>query len=576
MRMNTPVTSQEYLLHEDQYLISRTDTKGNIIYANPAFVEASGFSRDELMGAPHNIVRHPDMPEEAFADLWRTIQAGHSWTGVVKNRRKDGGYYWVLANVTPIEENGRVVCYASVRVRPDRAQVQAAEAAYRRFKEGDAHALRIRDGQVRHAGWRGALSHLKIWRVTGVRARLLLWAMVSSALLMTAGGAALYGMWDRLQPQDVALGGGLLFAGVAIIFASGWGFARSISGLLSTATDFTRQIAAGNLSTPLTVGVIRDEVSALAFSLEVMRKSLVSITRDVGSGVDTALSSASRIAEGNADLSTHTEHQAASLEEAAASMQELASTVKRNADNAGRAHELTRQAASVAGTGGAVVEDAVTTMRGIADSSARIADIVSIIDGIAFQTNILALNASVEAARAGESGRGFAVVAAEVRSLAQRSAQSAREIKELISASHERVTQGVEHIERAGSTMSDIVTSIGSVTDIMGEIADTTVAQRQGIESVSRVIADTDNAAQQNAARVEQARQAVDELRLHSEHLRHAIEVFRVGAEGAPRLQAHSGSHTRRVPMHASRLPGEPSRRERAKTTRQPAALPMH
>lgn len=144
MRNNQPVYDKEYTLHDEQYLISRTDARGRIIYANPAFVEVSGFAREELVGAAHNIVRHPDMPEAAFEDLWRTIQRGESWTGVVKNRRKDGGYYWVLANVTPIIERGETVCYASVRVKPTRAQIEAADAAYRSLRDGSARIKRIR------------------------------------------------------------------------------------------------------------------------------------------------------------------------------------------------------------------------------------------------------------------------------------------------------------------------------------------------------------------------------------------------------------------------------------------------
>ena len=202
-----------------------------------------------------------------------------------------------------------------------------------------------------------------------------------------------------MDTRELAAAGALLAAGVALIFASGWGFARSITGLLVTATDFTRQIAAGNLSTPLPPASLRDEIGALKFSLEVMRKSLVSITRDVHQGIESALHSAAEIADGNADLSAHTQRQAASLEEAAASMAQLASTVKQNASSAFEADQKAGQATDVARRGGEVVGDAVQAMQGIVQSTSRISEIVGIIDGIAFQTNILALNAAVEAAR---------------------------------------------------------------------------------------------------------------------------------------------------------------------------------
>ncbi|MDH2051825.1 methyl-accepting chemotaxis protein [Achromobacter marplatensis] len=528
MRNNQPVYDKEYTLHDEQYLISRTDARGRIIYANPAFVEVSGFSREELLGAAHNIVRHPDMPEAAFEDLWRTIQRGASWTGVVKNRRKDGGYYWVLANVTPIIERGETVCYASVRVKPTQAQIDAADKLYRRLRDGTARGVRLVRGQARPTGIAGILARGKLWRLTGVRSRMLAWAMLASTLFLVAAGVALYGMFDRMQPEELAIAAAVLAAGVILIFASGWGFARSISGLLATATDFTRQIAAGNLSTPLPSASLRDEIGALKFSLEVMRKSLVSITRDVHDGIESALHSASEIADGNEDLSAHTQRQAASLEEAAASMEQLAATVKQNASNAHGADRMASQASDVAKRGGQVVNEAVAAMHGIVESSSRITEVVGIIDGIAFQTNILALNAAVEAARAGESGKGFAVVATEVRSLAQKSATAAREIKALIEASNERVNDGVRHVERAGAAMLDIVDSVQQVTQIMNEIAATSTEQHTGIDNVSRTISETDTAAQRNAVRVEQAALAVDNLRTRGAQLRHAIEVFRV------------------------------------------------
>ncbi len=536
MRNNQPVYDKEYTLRDEQYLISRTDSRGRIIYANPAFVEVSGFSRDELVGAAHNIVRHPDMPEAAFEDLWNTIQRGQSWTGVVKNRRKDGGFYWVLANVTPIRERGETVCYASVRVKATPAQIEAAEAAYAKLRDGTARGIRLCGGQVKPTGVRGVLARLKIWRLTGVRSRMLAWAVLASSLFLGAAGLALYDMHERMSAEALAGAAALVAGGVLLIFASGWGFARSITGLLVTATDFTRQIAAGNLSTPLPVGAAQDEIGALKFSLEVMRKSLVSITRDVHAGIESALKSAAEIADGNADLSAHTERQAASLEEAASSMEQLAATVKQNADNAHGADSMAGQASAVARHGGLVVDEAGQAMQGIVQSSARISEVVGIIDGIAFQTNILALNAAVEAARAGDAGKSFAVVASEVRSLAQKSATAAREIKALIEASNARVGEGARHVERAGASMRDIVESVHQVTRIMNQIAATSSDQHAGIDNVRRTIAETDTAAQRNAARVEQASQAVESLRMRSAQLRHAIEVFRVvGGPAAPR-----------------------------------------
>ncbi|KRB17277.1 PAS domain-containing methyl-accepting chemotaxis protein [Achromobacter sp. Root170] len=556
MRNNQPVNDTEYVLRDEQYLISRTDSRGRIIYANPAFVHASGFSREELVGAPHNIVRHPDMPSAAFEDLWGTIQRGESWTGMVKNRRKDGGFYWVLANVTPIVERGTTVCYASVRVKPTRQQIETAEAVYATLRLGTARGIRLCGGQVKPAGVRGVLARLKLWRLTGVRSRLLAWAVLSASLFIGAAGAAIYGMHDRLSSSALAAAVALTAGGVALIFASGWGFARAIAGLLGAATDFTRQIAAGNLSTPLPGALTGDEIGELKFSLEVMRKSLVSITRDVHGGIENALQSAADIAQGNADLSAHTGRQAASLEQAAASMAQLAVTVKQNAANAQDADAMANQASDLARRGGNVVDEAAHAMQGIVQSSSRIAEVVGIIDGIAFQTNILALNAAVEAARAGEAGKGFAVVASEVRGLAQKSATAAREIKALIESSDARVGEGVRNVERAGASMRDIVESVQKVTRIINEIAATSTDQHAGIDTVSRTISETDSAAQGNAARVEQAAKAVANLRTDGARLRHAIEVFRVASAPAP----------------AAALPGNPERLRRPRTLPCPGA----
>jgi aerotaxis receptor len=548
MRNNQPVNDTEYVLRDEQYLISRTDSRGRIIFALPAVVHASGFSRDELVGAPHNIVRHPDMPPAAFEDLWSTIQRGESWTGMVKNRRKDGGFYWVLANVTPIVERGTTVCYASVRVKPTRQQIETAEAVYASLRLGTARGIRLCGGQVKPAGVRGVLARLKLWRLTGVRSRLLAWAVLSASLFIGAAGAAIYGMHDRLSISALAAAVALTAGGVALIFASGWGFARSIAGLLGAATDFTRQIAAGNLSTPLPGALTGDEIGELKFSLEVMRKSLVSITRDVHGGIENALQSAADIAQGNADLSAHTGRQAASLEQAAASMEQLAVTVKQNAANAQDADAMANQASDLARRGGNVVDEAAHAMQGIVQSSSRIAEVVGIIDGIAFQTNILALNAAVEAARAGEAGKGFAVVASEVRSLAQKSATAAREIKALIESSDARVGEGVRHVERAGASMRDIVESVQKVTRIINEIAATSTDQHAGIDTVSRSISETDSAAQGNAARVEQAAKAVANLRTDGARLRHAIEVFRVASAPAPAAELPAKPESLRRP----------------------------
>ncbi|TFZ50477.1 HAMP domain-containing protein [Serratia proteamaculans] len=287
------------------------------------------------------------------------------------------------------------------------------------------------------------------------------------------------------------------------------------------------RIAAGDLATPIQV-YGRNEISQLFASLQRMQQSLIGTVGAVRDGAESILIGLQEISEGNNDLSSRTEQQAASLEETAASMEQLTATVKQNADNARQASQLARDASTTAAKGGELAGDVVTTMHDIANSSQKIGAITSVIDGIAFQTNILALNAAVEAARAGEQGRGFAVVAGEVRNLAQRSAQAAKEIKGLIDESVSRVKQGSVLVENSGATMQDIVRSVTRVTDIMGEIASASDEQSRGIEQVTQAVTQMDQVTQQNAALVEEAASAAIALEEQAITLADAVAVFRL------------------------------------------------
>jgi methyl-accepting chemotaxis protein-1 (serine sensor receptor) len=282
-----------------------------------------------------------------------------------------------------------------------------------------------------------------------------------------------------------------------------------------------------------------NEIGQLFAALKRMQESLTRTVASVRRGVDEINVGSHEIAAGNTDLSSRTEQQAASLEETAASMEELASTVKQNADNARQANQLAASASDVAERGGSAVSEVVHTMQEISASSRKISEIVSVIDGIAFQTNILALNAAVEAARAGEQGKGFAVVAGEVRSLAQRSAQAAKEIKGLIEDSVTKVGAGSQQVERAGSTMQEIVASVKRVTDIMGEISAASEEQSSGIEQVNRAVSQMDEVTQQNAALVEEAAAAAGSLQEQAERLAEAVAVFKVNAGEVIEVPAH-------------------------------------
>jgi methyl-accepting chemotaxis protein len=324
-----------------------------------------------------------------------------------------------------------------------------------------------------------------------------------------------------------------LVAGGACAFL----IARSITRPLARAVQVAETVASGDLSARIEVES-RDETGQLMQALRNMNESLARVVTQVRSGTDTIATASGEIASGNQDLSSRTEEQASSLEETAASMEELTSTVKQNADNARQANQLALSASEVAVKGGDVVGQVVDTMGSIHASSKKIVDIISVIDGIAFQTNILALNAAVEAARAGEQGRGFAVVAAEVRNLAQRSAAAAKEIKTLIDDSVGKVDAGTALVAEAGRTMNEVVDSVKRVTDIMGEITAASHEQTQGIEQVNQAITQMDQVTQQNAALVEEAAAAAASMQEQTASLVQAVGVFKLGHDEAQAVLA--------------------------------------
>ena len=678
MRNNQPVTGNEYPLREDQSLISRTDTHGNITYANEDFIAISGYTEAEVIGSPHNMVRHPDMPVEAFADLWSTLKSGSSWTGMVKNRRKNGDHYWVLANATPIMENGTVIGYTSVRTAPSQEQIAQAGSAYALFKEGKAGNRKIRNGQVVRGGITGKIAALKTLNIQG---RLTLLITLLCLLMTVIGVLGLYGMntsneglrtihedrtiplgqlstivrllernqllvakaihaansneikstagkvesnigevnktWaaymatyltpeekklaekfaiDRanfvergLKPAIAALSANNIdelkrlehdvmtvdfnpvregidalielqldvskqeadHSQASYVFMRNTVIAAVILGIilsfivarllilaivrpLNQAVNVAKEIAAGNLTANIQVNS-NDETGQMLHALNVMKKSLTNIISSVRRNAETIVSTSTQIADGNKDLSQRTEEQASTLEETAASMEELTSTVKNNAENSKQARELSHVASDVALEGGKAMSQVVGTMDSIAQSSKKITDIISVIDGIAFQTNILALNAAVEAARAGEQGRGFAVVATEVRNLAQRSASAAKEIKDLISDSVSKVETGSKQVTDARKTIDDIVTAVQQVTNIMSEITTASMEQSSGIEQINQSVMQMDEVTQQNAALVEEAAAAAETLQMQGHSLVQGMGVFRLsGVQQAP------------------------------------------
>ena len=526
MRLNTPVNDVEHQLSDKQTIVSATDLKGNITYANPYFVEVSGYTKEELIGAPQNILRHPDMPAAAFADLWATIKSGMPWTGMVKNRRKNGDYYWVLAHVTPVVEDGKPVGYMSVRTKPSREQVAVAAALYRDAAKG--RKLVLRQGRVIRSEWLDRI--LSIARVSlGLRI-----GLTMSFLLVVTGILG----WTAWSSQGLASAGlniwfGALSAVAMAVIALFWRFlASSIAGPLRQAVTATQAMAGGDMTSTIETDRT-DDMAQLLRALRQMNINLHSIIGDVRNNFEQMQSAARELSVGNTDLSGRTDSQAAALEQTAASMEELSATVKQNADRTMASNGVAAAALATAEKGGAVMQQVVATIAEISESSAKISDIVGIIDGIASQTNLLALNAAVEAARAGEAGRGFAVVATEVRDLAQRSAAAAMEIKTLIAGSVEKVKAGTVLANQAGATMKEIIEAVNGVTAIMEQISSSSVEQSGGIGQVNDAVTQMDEVTQQNAALVEQAARATSGLEEQARTLMEALAVFKLKAHRA-------------------------------------------
>jgi methyl-accepting chemotaxis protein len=366
--------------------------------------------------------------------------------------------------------------------------------------------------------------------------------------------------------------GAMALAALALGVLLSWWLTLGITRPLGRALKVAETVAAGDLTSRIVVSS-RDETGQLMQALKNMNDNLVGIVGDVRSGTDTIATASSQIAAGNHDLSSRTEQQASALQETAASMEQITSTVKQNADNARQANQLAVSASSIAVKGGSVVADVVGTMGAINASSKKIVDIISVIDGIAFQTNILALNAAVEAARAGEQGRGFAVVAAEVRNLAQRSAAAAKEIKALIGDSVDKVEEGSKQVAEAGKTMDEIVDSVKRVTDIMAEITAASQEQTAGIEQVNQAITQMDQVTQQNAALVEEAAAAASSMQEQAGNLSQVVSVFKLedGHDRDVQYSRPAGPASSYRPVATPRQPPK-ARQAIAAPQRKPAA----
>ncbi|MCU6323794.1 methyl-accepting chemotaxis protein [Enterobacter quasiroggenkampii] len=505
MSSPTYVTQNEYPLDDDTTLMSTTDIHSYITHANDTFVQVSGYQLDELTGQPHNMVRHPDMPKAAFADMWYTLQQGEPWSGIVKNRRKNGDHYWVRANAVPMVRRGQVTGYMSIRTRATAEEIAAVEPLYRALNDGRCKK-RIHKGLVVGKGWLGKLPAMPLrWRVRSVMA--VLFAVLAATLAATSAG------WTPLAAAAVVMLLGTLLFEQQIV--------RPIENVarqaLKVATGERNSVQHLNRSDEL--GLTLRAVGQLGL----MCRWLIN---DVSSQVVSVRDGSDRLAQGNEDLNDRTRQTVANVQQTVATMNQMATSVQSNSETAAEVDKLSVAASSAATKGGNAMQTVVKTMDDIADSTQRIGSITSLINDIAFQTNILALNAAVEAARAGEQGKGFAVVAGEVRHLASRSASAANDIRKLIDASASKVQSGSEQVHAAGRTMDDIVVQVKNVTQLIAQISHATSEQATGLSELTRAVAELDSITQKNADLVEESAHISAMVKHRAGRLKDAVTVL--------------------------------------------------
>ncbi|MDI4635895.1 PAS domain-containing protein [Pelomonas sp. V22] len=518
MRLNEPVTQRDYDFPSDHTLVSVTDLKGRITYCNKSFVAVSGYTEEELLGQPHNLLRHPDMPAEAFRDMWETIQTkGKPWTGLVKNRCKNGDHYWVRANATPVREGSRIVGYLSVRTKPTTAEIQAADKLYATMRSEAARgqlATRLSEGQVIRTGVLSAFFDRLGFADHGATVLTVLMAScVPLAMLLTG-----LPTWSAVTASVVAS------------FGLGTWLSQRLRAPLREVIDAANQMAAGDLSNAIAI-TGHGPAAELQLALAQLNVTVRTIVRDVREEIENVKNCTHEIATGNLDLSARTEAQASNLEQTAASMEEINGTIQQTAGTASEGAKLAAETSQIASRSHGAVAAVGETMREISASSARIGDIIQVIEGVAFQTNILALNAAVEAARAGDQGRGFAVVASEVRALAQRTTSAAREIRTLIEESRERVHAGEVRATEAQGRMDEAMASVEKVNSLLGAISASSREQSIGAAQVSEAVAQLDTITQQNAAMVEELSAAAASLDAQVGRVSQTIRVFKLAAK---------------------------------------------